>query len=67
MAKNVVYMCPITRKGYDNPYEPRLNYIQNLWSPTPNEIFEYCQLKDLIEYQKREKKTKNSSDTSVNP
>jgi hypothetical protein len=46
---NIVYMCPITKKGYDNPFEPRKNSIQNKWELSVDEIFEYSVLCDIID------------------
>lgn len=45
----VVYMCPITRQGYDNEIEPRLNYLSNKWDLSSEEIFEYLLLQESLE------------------
>ena len=45
----VIYLCPVTKKGYRDPRMVRLNYLQNQWELTPDEIFEYCDLKDQLE------------------
>lgn len=50
MADDVVrYMCPVTKTSYSNPFEPRRNYLQNQWELSPDQIFEYCALCDIIE------------------
>ena len=47
---NIVYMCPVTKKGYNNPLQPRLNFLQNQWELSPDQIFEYLDLKNIIEH-----------------
>jgi hypothetical protein len=42
-------MCPITRQGYDNEIEPRLNYLSNKWDLSSEEIFEYLLLQESLE------------------
>lgn len=48
---NVVYLCPYCRdrKGHKDPRQVRICQIQATERPTPDEIFEYCCLKDEIE------------------
>jgi hypothetical protein len=53
MTGKIIYMCPVTQQGYDNPYEPRKHYLTTIWEPTQDEIFEYSALCDIIEVLKR--------------
>ena len=52
----IIYLCPITRKGYDNPIEPRLYELYYKPELTQDEIFEYCALADELEALEAEKK-----------
>lgn len=45
---NVVYMCKVTRKAYDNPFQPRKNLLDTKGFLEKDELLEYLYLSDKI-------------------